>query len=199
MCDTCGIICSICYLSLPSKTQLFKHLENHGYDSLYIKPDRVVILFGWLSSTTVENDHRLKDLQPTSIVDTAADAIENEIFRAIYAVENEVDNMTEVPATVERPKSLTRSSTVTHRADYIVGIEAASHGLCDTMCFLSSKRWKGSQDEWLERVNLFLPCHIRVLNRKVLPASASDFHAHTSCTQRIFEYLLPLNVIMVSN
>ena len=72
------------------------------------------------------------------------------------------------------------------------------HGICDTICFHASKRWTGSQDEWVEGVNRHLPSIIRVLDRAVLPTSASEFHAFTSCTQRIYEYLMPLNIIMVT-
>ena len=192
------IVCKICAAILPSKTQLFKHLESHGYESLYSKPDKIVLLFGWLSQDVNLSEERLKDSPINLKLDLTADRIENDLFRAIYAVDNDLESLDSVPAIVDRPKALSRSSTITQRADYIIGIEPTVHGLCDTICFHASKRWTGSQDNWIEKVNHYLPHTIRVLDRLVLPASASDFHAFTSCTQRIYEYMMPLNIIMVN-
>ena len=61
---------------MPSKTQLFKHLECHGFESLYSKAEKVVVLFGWLSQEVHQSEERLKDSPVNMTLDLAADRIE---------------------------------------------------------------------------------------------------------------------------
>lgn len=190
------IVCNICALVLPTKTQLFKHLEEHGFTSLYAKPERVVLLFGWTSYACQSQDRTFKD---AISFDAENDTVENQIFRAIYAVENGLTSMADCPDVVERPRAVSRSSNSIHKSGHIVGMEASSHGSCDTMCFHSAKRWRGDATQWMALVNAFLGDDIRILDRIVLPPGVYDFQAETSCTQRRYEFMMPLNIIMVGH
>jgi tRNA U38,U39,U40 pseudouridine synthase TruA len=52
--------------------------------------------------------------------------------------------------------------------------------------------------EWVDTINALLPSTVRVIDRLVLPAisAANIFHAEGQCTQRVYEYMLPLSIVM---
>jgi len=84
-------VCSICTSEFPSKTQLFRHLEEeHGYESATTKQCKVVLLIGWLSPPPTTGDEWVKEGTLTVTgYEADADAAERVLFAAIDAADNE--------------------------------------------------------------------------------------------------------------
>jgi len=76
-----------------------------------------------------------------------------------------------------------------------LGLERTCHALADTVAIVL-QRPPGNEAAWLEKVNAKLPVDMRVLSCKVLPGKGSDFNAHATCTQRRFEYMIPLDLLI---
>jgi tRNA pseudouridine(38-40) synthase len=185
--------CSVCGESFPSKMKLMKHLESvHGYElnSSCRKPDKVVILFGWISQCS-------EDVEDIALGAHRNDPqIEDALFKAVAEVENNGVPMGEGGIEYRIP-GYTRSSFGSQRIFGLMGLDPSNHGLCDVMLVPSRKRWAHSESEWIDQMNCHLPQHIRVHHRFVLPSDVTnEFNAETSCTQVRFECLLPLDVVM---
>lgn len=198
-------VCDICSEQFTSKTKLFKHLETHGFEGNNSKPVKVVLLVGWLSELQDENDGWVIDQNPSmcNFTDKQSETVEQALWRSIYAVENELSSLEEISddVKIERPKGFSRGTSCMQRSSLLLATEPTSHGCCDTFCF-QVKRWlgKGGDIEWMDKVNSFLPAHIRVLHRIVLsPAGAGEFHAENSTSQRRYEYMIPLSLVMPPN
>ena len=54
-------VCNICQQPFASKSKLFKHLESHGYEGPNTKPEKVVILVGWLAEYAPDEDEWFGD------------------------------------------------------------------------------------------------------------------------------------------
>jgi tRNA pseudouridine(38-40) synthase len=190
-------ICEECGESFNSKTKLFKHLQTHGVEGKSSKPVKIALLVGWLTDLSDESDSWKIDQSGISYTDNG-EKMENTLWMAIYAVENQLDSISDVPVDfkVERPKGFSRGTSCVQRSLAFLGTEPSSHGCCDTFCF-QVKRWLGTDEEWTSKVNSFLPANIRVLHKIVLSAAgSSELHAENSCTQRRYEYMIPLRLVM---
>ena len=195
-------VCTFCKAAFSSKTQLFKHLSTHGYEGPNTKPERAVLLVGWLAGLDPDNDAWVGDLGCTSIGrEVAVDRVEEMLYRAQYALENGLPSTADiaVDVVIERPKGSSRASSVVQRSAMLLGVESSCHGLCDTFC-LNVKAYAGAggESEWLERMNALLPAEVRVLHRYTLTSEMHprDLHAEVSCTQQRYEYMLPLRLVM---
>ena len=199
------VVCELCSLIFPSKRKLFLHLEkDHGYDNPNSKPHKAVILFGWISQT--RNDNLVWVKEGEVCVDPQNESIENFLFNAISAVStlSEIELLTicleNIDDKVKRfnlPKlPFSRSSSNSQKSCNYIGMEQSNHCLCDTLCIQIKKYISEPSDSWVQKVNKLLPKHIRVLDIMMLPSAAYDFHAETYCSQRRYEFLLPLDVIM---
>eukprot|EP01035_Chromulina_nebulosa_P017159 gene17159-22674_t len=115
--DDKSIICNICKLEFSSKTKLFRHLTiQHGYESEYhnsAKYQRVVLLFGWISSTvdSIDNDIWDRDALQCASGSVGLNYEEEHLFKAVYAVENDIA-LEEVPVEAynRHPKGYSRCS-----------------------------------------------------------------------------------------
>ena len=198
-----SVTCEICGESFPSKTKLFKHLELHGFEGNNTKHPKIILLVGWLSDYMYgvdDNDTWEGDviIVPNSNQNRTSEFVEKSLFKSIFALENGISNISEVPEDVERPKSFSRGSSSQQRSSFLQALESSCHSLCDTFCF-QSKRWlgEGGDDEWVALINKLLPSSVRVLKRYVLTnAESSEFHGETSCSQRVYEFMLPLTSIV---
>lgn len=108
----------------------------------------------------------------------------------------------------ERPKGLSRASNFSSRASMMLSTEPTCHAACDTFV-LPLKQGKIKSDlegigekahklnrEWINKVNSFLPSDVRVLHVYAVPSSGVDLNAESNCTQRRYEYVIPLNLLM---
>lgn len=118
-------VCVICKECFTSKTKLFKHLEVHGYEGPNTKPERVVLLIGWLSDYCKDSDEWDADFSGTSInKDASLDKVENSLYRAIYALENNLGSVADIDPSVlfERPRGSSRASSVVQRSAMLLGM-----------------------------------------------------------------------------
>mmetsp|Transcript_29847 Transcript_29847/g.59478 ORF Transcript_29847/g.59478 Transcript_29847/m.59478 type:complete len:128 (-) Transcript_29847:1288-1671(-) len=116
--------CSICQEKFDSKTKLFKHLQVHGYTGPNAKPDRVILLVGWLADYSPDCDEWTSDMGTISLGrEFYLDKVETALYRAIYAFENELTSAAAIPADVEfeRPKGSSRASSVVQRSSVLLG------------------------------------------------------------------------------
>lgn len=200
-------ICSMCDASLPSKSALFKHLEQvHSYVNPNAKPCKVAILIGWLSHTLEDNDAWVRDLSQNTAGENWDDMamntnptralVETAVFAAIYAMETPctMEEALALPVSTIRPKSVTRASCHSRAVDP-EGLESSTSGLADLFCVLL-KRPPGEEQAWLDQINTLLPADIRALQCRLLPANGSDFHSNVSCTQQKYEVILPLSALL---
>ena len=196
------IVCEICEAAFPSKTKLFKHLELHGFEGNSTKQPKVVLLVGWLSDylqNTDETDAWIGENGDFGS-DSRVKFVEDILLSAIYALENGFNDLKDLPASliIDRPKGFSRGSSNHQRSFFSPNFETSCHAWCETFCF-QSKRWigNGGDDEWVEKVNSLLPPSVCILKRYVLTnCESSEFSAESSCSQRVYEYLLPLSAIV---
>jgi len=204
--------CELCSETFASKTKMFKHLSAaHGYVPPNCKPDKVILLVGWVSDLLIDSNTWTSDIGTiTTATDCGdggsamiqdqlpVDKVEDALFRAIYCLENGLDSPSSIPVDVliARPRGTSRASSVVQRTSMLLSIEPSSHGLCDTF-FLSVKRLPYDDNDWIRRINALLPNTVRVLYRYALGVSSSsnEFHAELSCSQRRFEYMIPYSVL----
>ena len=117
-------VCVLCNETFTSKTRLFKHLEVHGYEGPNTKPERVVLLVGWLADYCKDTDEWNADLAGTSVgKEVTIDQVENALYRAIYALENNLNCVADIDPTIvfERPKGSSRASSVVQRSALLLG------------------------------------------------------------------------------
>ena len=91
--------CSYCEAVLPSKTKLFKHLEElHGIVSNSTVPiEKIVLLFGWINAVTASHGAAVDDDVWKKDGNLRADYIgevENKAFEALVNAIGEVDEFT---------------------------------------------------------------------------------------------------------
>ena len=197
-----NVVCEICAAAFPSKTKLFKHLESHGFEGNNTKQPKVVLLVGWLSDYVCNSDENDMWIGENSDFgsESRAKFVEDTLLSAIYALENGINDLKDLPTNliIDRPKGFSRGSVNHQRSSFSPNLETSCHSWCDTFCF-QSKRWigTGGDDEWVEKVNSLLPPNVCVLKRYVLTnCESSEFNAESSCSQRVYEYLLPLGSIV---
>jgi tRNA U38,U39,U40 pseudouridine synthase TruA len=65
-------------------------------------------------------------------------------------------------------------------------------------CQLKERKEREFNDQWLSDVNSHLPSSMRVVGVTKLPEAAVEFHAEGSCTQRVYEYMIPLSLLMTA-
>jgi len=104
--------------------------------------------------------------------------------------------VTQPAITSSRPKSVTRGSQAESTA--AVGVERTCHALADTFCF-HLLRPIGNEQAWLDSVNARLPSNMRVLSCRVAPGKGSDLNANASCSQRRYEVMLPVDMMLPEN
>ncbi len=194
-------VCEVCAEEFPSKTKLFKHLEQHGVMSNNSKPIKVVLLVGWLNDLVEDSDTWIIDqIGATSYTEPVTERIEHQLWSAVYALENNLASVADIPAEIvlERPKGFSRGTSCMQRSSFLLGTEPSCHGCCDTFCF-QIQRWQGpgGDEGWVDKINSLLPPSIRVIYKTVLStAGSSEFHAENTCSQRRYEYMLPLRLVM---
>jgi len=192
--------CELCLDTFSSKTKMFKHLSAvHGYVPPNCKPDKVILLVGWVSDLLIDSNSWISDGGTITATGGAmqdqipVDKVEDALFRAIYCLENGLDSTSCIPPDVliSRPRGTSRASSVVQRSSILLSVEPSAHGLCDTF-FMSVKRLPFDDNEWIRRINALLPYCVKVLYRYALgvPSSSNEFHAELSCSQRRFEYMI---------
>ena len=195
-------ICNLCSEEFPSKTKLFKHLESfHGIvDDTRSKPTRVAVAVGWISSEVSDieeiNDSTAR-YDETNEASVTKRRVENVFFGTIQAVFGSLVLSQETsPSGQITPKSYSRGSH--DRATAPNALERSAHGLADLFVFMLD-RHPGVESTWLSKLNDALPDWMKCFSCKVLPGGSSDFSAHQSCSQRRYEYLLPLKTVLPSS
>lgn len=190
-------VCSFCNENFVSKTKLFKHLAIHGVEINGYKPAKIVLLVGWLSQVFEDNDVWINELpEEATKLDKTSWEVESSIFKALYALENNLQTTDGITIT-ERPKGYSRGSGYQQRTSNLFATEPTCHGQCDTFCLQIKPIAQNSVETWRTKMNSFLPETIRVLECYLLdPSISSTFHAESDCSQRRYEYLVPLRFIM---
>lgn len=195
-----GILCEFCNEEFPSKTKLFRHLAVHGVESKSLKPSKVVLLIGWQAPTSAaDSNEYISDQEWNCLVgDTTSNAVEQAVFRAVHIVENNLSSVEDIAGKpVDRPKGFSRGASCMQRTSALFGTEPTCHGLCDTYCFHIRPLGAKSVDDWVSAVNSHLPSCVRILHGYELSSeAASSFQAETECSQRRYEYLIPLRAIL---
>lgn len=184
-----------------------------------IPPDNILNNF---TDECKSNENNIREtLFGTAIV--GLDHIERFVFPALHAVDNSTTpDMLSDELKYSRPKGYTRASRSTNTSSYTVGLEKSTHGLCDVISFQGKRFFKqqisseidsqesktpesltevefDSSDEWIRLVNQFLPDHIRVFHRTCMPPEGFDFNTDNHSSQRLYEYMLPLKLVMPIN
>lgn len=181
--------CDICQDTFSSKNKLYDHLEiSHGWErEIKKRNEKIVMIVGWLSDANDEHlyskDGSLRALAtPTDMI------VEKSLWEALSIIENTVF--------ADNDKIFTRGSGCAARATNLYGHEESCHGGCDTFtCFLKpSKIQRGS--DWILKMNEQLGENIHVIEVYSLPHAAHTFHAESYCGQRVYEYMIPLDILV---
>eukprot|EP01041_Mallomonas_annulata_P008441 gene8441-17406_t len=183
------IACTLCTETFDSKNQLFKHLITHGYISS--KLEKIVLLVGWKADNRNVVNNWKKEYNTNHSWTEEADNVEYAIWSAIHAVEN---GNKYGDAIIERPKGYSRGSSCAQRACFLLSKEESCHGICDVLCMPSKPCL--DKESWIESVNNILPQSVRVMDRITVPKGAGDFHAESVCSQRRWEYMVPLDILL---
>ena len=188
--------CKLCSLEFPSKTQLFRHLEEeHGLESATSKQCKVVLLVGWLAAPPCQNDEWVKEGTLTVTgYESDVEAIEKILFEAITATDDEFcSGQGSNPPTTDRLKGFSRCSSSIARSCYLLGVEEGCSRSCDTICYpgrrLQGENMKAIEAQWITAVNDKLPASIRVLMRYTLTSATADFHAECHFSQQVCSWI----------
>ena len=129
--------CDECFAVFPTRNQLFSHLNVHGAINVKVpdKFERVACLVGWISSAEVDNNEWIKDGNLLHEWSDGTNEVSNEVFRAVWAVEN----MTDVES--NKSRRFTRCSSCSGRASFLCAQEDTCHALSDVICM--QVRWHG--------------------------------------------------------
>ena len=187
--DTTGIICSECGEEIATKNKLFQHLQDvHAFerDSSFQKPPKVSLVIGWLSNDAEEENDWMEG---GFLRRGYTDDIENALWKAVDTVEKITDGFGEAP------KGFSRGNGSAQRASHLLQSEATCHAVGDLFCFCLKKLSPPKDMAWVDRVNAELPNHIRALQVYNMPSKFSGFHAEQNCSQRLFEYIIPLSAL----
>ena len=190
--------CKLCSMEFPSKTQLFRHLEEeHGLESSTSKQCKVVLLVGWLAAPPCQTDEWVKEGTLTVTgYESDVEAIEKVLFEAITATDDEFcSGQGSNPPTTDRLKGFSRCSSSVARSCYLLGVEDGCSRSCDTICYpgrrLQGENMKAIEAQWITAVNEKLPASIRVLMRYTLTSATADFHAECHFSQQVCIVILP--------
>ena len=190
--------CDVCQEQFDSKNKLFKHLKTHG------------LLVGWKSKSNKIKQNKgdiwikdcILDTKSKSIPVEEIEYVEQCLWNAIDHVEVEAELGSDIFVPGQRRKGFARSTSCAARASYLLSTEEYS-SVADLFCFQIHKNYKLNDNQWLEIVNKHLPEHanmsIRVHQIQYLPNVASAFHAETNCSQRVYEYIVPYELIFNCN
>ena len=98
-----------------------------------------------------------------------------------------------------RPKGYMRGSLSSQRSTNVLGVEESMSALCDVVS-VQAIRSKHSDVEWITKMNeILLPHNMRVLERVMLEGpAAAEFNAENACSQRVYEMLIPLEIMLNS-
>ena len=188
--------CSICREEFCSKSKLFKHLEeDHGVvDTTRKKMVRVAMCVGWISDEVTDVED-MKDstarYEEESEAGTTLRRVESTLFSTIHS---EFGSLTlscdsNVEGGIIIPKSCARASQ--DRPTAPNAMERTAHGLSD-MFVIALDHHPGPEETFVKKLNAALPDWLSVFSCKVLPGNG-NFQAHRACTQRRYEYMLPLD------
>lgn len=199
MSESKACICEICKEEFTSKTKLFKHLINHGFEATDKRGIKIVLLIGWLSSVLEDQNGWVNDKVDSSLNETSI-AVETAVFRAVHAFENNLQSVDEIPSTgldLERPKGFSRGAGYLQRTSLLFDAEPTCHGQSDTFCFYVKSLGPNGPDGLVAKLNTYLPNSVRIFKCYILTGSAAtEFHAESECTQRRYEYIIPLKFVM---
>jgi hypothetical protein len=116
-------LCSICNESFTSKTKLFKHLATHGYQGANTKPERAVLLIGWLADYLPDNDKWIGESGlNVGAKEAVLDNVETSLYKALYALESDLASVNDIAPDVliERPKGSSRCSSISQRSAFLL-------------------------------------------------------------------------------
>lgn len=184
-----AVVCSECGEELPTKNKLFQHLQNvHALerDSSFIKPPKVSLVLGWLSNDAEEENGWMDG---GFLRRGYTDEIETALWKAVDTVENITEGFGECP------KGFSRGNGSAQRASHLLQSEATCHAVGDLFCFCLKKLGPPKDLAWVDQINAALPAHIRALEVYNMPTRFSEFHAEQNCSQRVFEYIIPLSAL----
>lgn len=155
-------------------------------DSSFQKPPKVSLIIGWLSNDVEEENGWTEG---GFLRRGYTDAIEDALWKAVDTVENITVGFGETP------KGFSRGNGSAQRASHLLQSEATCHAVGDLFCFSLKKLGPPKDLEWVTRINAELPDHIRALEVYNMPSKFSGFHAEQNCSQRLFEYIIPLSAL----
>ena len=186
--------CSLCEETFPSRTKMFRHLEEmHGVvDTTRKKIIRVVVCVGWISDELEDVEVRDSTArhEDAPAAGTTQRRVETTLFKTIHsefgylALSNDCD-----PKERIIPKAYGRGSQ--DRPTAPNALERTAHGLSDAFVLMFDQH-PGPEEPWIKKMNAALPDWMSVFSCKVLPGKG-EVSAHQSCTQRRYEYILPLS------
>jgi len=177
---------------------MYRHLEDHAI-IIPSKLKKIVILIGWLADPLEDDSDEFISSEDTlrmKACDETSDKVDTDLCRAILSVEGDYFQA-EIDPLTRKPKTYIRASKSSQRSSFICQAEASVNGICDTVLF-ASRVWPAGDKDWIDKVNkelLTINPNIKVLHRYVMPPGTHDFHAERDCTQRRYEYILPINVL----
>ena len=196
--------CSICGKEFASKTKLFKHLEEHGWEPEAVDVAiKTALLVGWLRSYPGEENgdgdsSRIGDDSsdtrdaPCSVGSMgSAGSVGCSLIAAVDGVDGEMRDRTSFSAAQCGTSS---SVAAASRA-------AADHGAVADLWMLPlvrlSEQTQAASEEWVTRVNGALSAagaEVMVLDRITLPIKELD--PEGVCTSRVYETLFPVDALM---
>lgn len=209
--------CTVCGETFASKTKLFKHLPAHGVVRKEDKPVRIILLVGWkCKEESLDKDVILKNedscdlwlaeqsISSSHYHDSLSLDMENHLFKALYSVENglnieDLGSVTDAMIAERKKMSFSRGTGISQRTSPLFSHEENCQSLTDTFCLNVKPFGVGEKaiESFLLKLNSFLPPYIRAHNCYFLGGlNSNDFHAEMSCTQRRYEYLVPLKSIL---
>jgi tRNA U38,U39,U40 pseudouridine synthase TruA len=195
--------CVHCEERFVSNNKLFQHLvASHGVerDSIHsVRPGKIILLVGWLSQNSSDEEKGWEmDGHLSHAWTINEDRVERELFHAIDQVDGvniSFAELEEQRKTLSSTRGLSRASSCAQRASHLLQIEKTSHSVTDAFCFQIPGKSKPKNQEWIASVNALLPNDIRVIEVYNLPSSYTEFHAEAGCSQRVYEYVLPLRIL----
>jgi tRNA pseudouridine(38-40) synthase len=178
---------------------MYRHLESHAI-IIPSKLKKIVILIGWLANPSSQGDTdefiSSEDTLRLKACDETTDKVDTDLCKAILNVEGDYF-LQEIDPITSKPKFYLRASKSSQRSTFILGAEASVNGSCDTAMF-QARIWPGGDTDWVDRVNKELSTinpNIKILHRYLMPPGTHNFHPEKDCTQRRYEYILPLHVL----
>lgn len=185
-----------------SNNKLFQHLvSSHGVerDSIHsVRPGKIILLVGWLSQIANDEEKGWEMDGHLSHAWTNEDRVETELFHVIEQIDGGNISRNELQqqySTLSSTRGLSRASSCAQRASHLLQIEKTSHCVTDVFCFQIPGKSKPKDQEWIDSVNALLSNDIRVIEVYNLSNSYSEFHAEAACSQRVYEYVLPLHIL----